>query len=224
MTAVLTPPVDQDVGIALRGFDLAGRLTVPDPARGVVVFAHDVGVGAHNAADLHVARCLHALGLGTLRFDLRAPHEVEPFDATPDLDVFAVRLLVATRWLRTHTGALGNEIAYFGTRTGAAVALLAAAEDPAVGAVVARDGRLDLVGSALDALRAPTLLIVDRSDPTIRRANERAVSTVSSPHDLVVVSRGREQSDVAMLDTSARLAGVWLLDQLRAHPKETRSP
>jgi putative phosphoribosyl transferase len=219
MAAATLTPTDEDVEITLRGFGLPGRLTVPDPALGLVVFAHDAGSDGRNLADRHVADRLRGLGFGTLRFDLRSRHETESEQPTFDLDLLAVRLLVATRWLRSHPAGRGREVAYFGARSGAAVALLAAAADPSVKAVVTRSGRLDLVASALPAVEAPTLLVVGGGDAVSQDVHERTMGALSCPHELVVIPRAGELFvEPGALDATARLAGAWFLRHLR-HPK-----
>jgi putative phosphoribosyl transferase len=207
--------VDEEVVIASRGFDLAGTLTLPEQVRGLVVFAHDVGSDRRNPADCHVAGRLCELGFGTLLFDLFASYEygrqVPPFD----LDVLAVRLMVATRWLRARPGTAACSIAYFGTRSGAAVAMLAAAEDHSISAVAVRTGWLDLVAPALASVRAPTLLVTGGADTGSGAVNERALAALTCPRQLAVVPGASELFvEPGALDTSARLAGAWFLRHL----------
>jgi putative phosphoribosyl transferase len=197
---------------------------VPDHTRGLVVFAHDAGSDGRNVGDRYVAACLRDLGFGTLLFDLLAPEESELRDPTIDLDVLAVRLLVVTRWLKAQADAGEHEIAYFGVRAGAAVALLAAAADPSIGAVVARGGRLDLIGRALREVRTPTLLVVGDADRATFVANERADAALTCAHDFKVVPRASELFvEPGALDASARLAGSWFLDHLSTHSQENSS-
>jgi hypothetical protein len=217
--ALLAPPVDLDVKISARGLELPGRLTVPEPARGLVVFARDVRSRGRALGDRHVAVRLRELGLGTLLFDLLAPGESAAGVDAVDLDVLAVRLLVATRWLRGHlAGSCG--VAYFGSRSGAAVALLAAAEDPSIAAVVVRGGRLDFVAPVLDTVRAATLLVVGDADPWTRDDNAQAASALTCDHELIVVPGATNRFvEPGALETSARLAGAWFLQHL---PPTTR--
>lgn len=213
--ATFSPPVDEQVRISLHGFDLCGRLVVPEPVRGFVVFAHDVGTNARNVGDQQVATRLRDLGFGTLRFDLLAPGESEHRDPTVALDVLAVRLLVATRWLEAHTTAAGQQVGYYGTRVGAAVALMAAADDPSIGAVCARSGRVDLVASVLTRVKAATLLVVGGGDLVTRTTNERAARVLSGASELTVVPGATELFvEPHALETMATLAGSWFCDHL----------
>ena len=104
-----------------------------------------------------------------------------------DAELLAVRLLVATRWVRRHPRCVGLPVGYFGASTGAGAPLLAAAEDPTLAAVVSRGGLTDLASSALTNVFAPTLLIVGGNDPAVRAINEDAARRLRCEHRLVVV-------------------------------------
>jgi putative phosphoribosyl transferase len=223
-SALLAPPVDVDVEITSRGLELSGRLTVPEPSRGLVVFTRDVGNDDRTLDDRHVAARLRELGFGTLLFDLLSPEEVAAGAAAVDLDVLAVRLMGVTRWLRGHLEASARGVAYFGARAGANVALLAAAEDPSIFAVVARSGRLDPVVPVLGAVRAATLLVVGEADPATRDGNAYAVSLLTCDHELVVVPRATNRFvEPGTLETSARLAGAWFLQHVPTSTRRDRS-
>jgi putative phosphoribosyl transferase len=213
--ALLAPLDDVAVEISSHGFELPGRLTVPEPARGVIVFAPDIDGAGRALDDGSVAARLCELGFGTLVFDLLAPEELHAGGDAVDLDVLAVRLLVATRWLRAHLEGSAPAVAYFGVRTSAAAALLAAAEDPSISAVVVRSGRLHSVVPVLDAVHAATLLVVGEGDPVTRDDNMHAASALTCDHSLVVVpNAGDRFVEPGTLDTSTRLAGAWFLEHL----------
>jgi putative phosphoribosyl transferase len=77
---------------------------------------------------------------------------------------------------------------YFGASTGAAAALVAAAERPdVVSAVVSRGGRPDLAGPALMRVRAPTLLIVGGNDVQAIQLNRAALAQLRCEKQLVIV-------------------------------------
>jgi putative phosphoribosyl transferase len=189
----------------------------------VVVFASDVGSRERAVGDRHVAVRLRELGFGTLLVDLLASEESQAGVEAVDLDVLAVRLLVVTRWMRGHlAGSAG--VAYFGVRSGAAVALLAAAEDPSISAVVVQGGRLEFVVPALKTVRAATLLVVGGADPAMRDDNARAASVLTCDRELIVVPGATDRFvEPGALETSARLAGAWFLRHLSRQPEETNS-
>lgn len=216
MTAGAASPVDVEVVVASHGLDLAGRLTVPRRARGLVVFVPDSSTGYRDVADRHVARGLHQVGFGTMLVDL-VPDGLGAGEIDRDLDVLAVRLMVVTRWLRAQPVAAGSQVGYLGVGAGAAVALLAAADDPAIGAVVVRSARLDLVSSVLPAVPTPTLVVVGGADTATRSANERSMAMMGGSHELAVVPGASELFvEPGALDGSASLAGWWFAGHLHA--------
>jgi pimeloyl-ACP methyl ester carboxylesterase len=177
--------------IDVDGGALAADLALPRAARGIVVFAHGSGSSRRSPRNLYVASRLHTLGFGTLLFDLLTPAEQRIDDRTRelrfDVPLLAARLLAANRTLAA-TAALPPWRGYFGASTGAAAALVAAAEQPAaVHAVVSRGGRPDLAGDALAAVRAPTLLIVGGEDLVVLDLNERALRALNCVKALAVV-------------------------------------
>jgi dienelactone hydrolase len=149
-----------DVRIPVKYLSLKGNLSVPPDARGIAVFADGSGSGWTSPRNRQVASSLREGGLGTLLFDLLTEEE-EKRDRryggySFNIDLLARRLAVATDWLLEQPSAQGLPVGYFGASTGAAAALVAAAERPdVVGAVVSRGGRPDLAGAALAASGRP---------------------------------------------------------------------
>src|SRR5919198_1173896 len=143
---------------------LSGNLTIPDNVAALVLFAHGSGSSRHSPRNQFVARTLNRAGLGTLLFDLLTPAEEELDIYTREhrfnISLLAERLAHATKWARQQDQIRDLRMGYFGSSTGGAAALVAAAEFPHdVGAVVSRGGRPDLAGEALPKVQAPTLLI-----------------------------------------------------------------
>lgn len=192
--------VDRGVAVGLHSLELSGHLTVPAGAHGVVLFVGDPNPATSTAPERALARRLTGAGLGTLSVDLIAADERDRAidGAAPDTDLLAVRVLAVTRWLRAHPDTRDRSVAYFGSSAGVGAALLAAAEDPSVVALVARDGRPDAVVAQLAAVRAPTLLLVHGGDAEVVAANEDAVRHLRCDHALVVVPPSPDpMSDVA---------------------------
>lgn len=171
---------------------LTGDLVLPPQARGVVAFAHGSGSSRHSPRNRAVARVLQDAGLGTLLFDLLTEDE-ERIDAVTgelrfDIPFLARRLVAAVDLLAARPDAGALPLGLFGASTGAAAALVAAAERPGtVRAVVSRGGRPDLAGEALGRVRAPVLLVVGGLDQEVLRLNERAADALSAPYTLHVV-------------------------------------
>ena len=167
---------------------LAGYLTVPENAPGIVVFAHGSGSSRHSPRNRYVARILTDAGLGTLLFDLLTPEEEFDRSNVFDIGLLASRLARVTEWLRTQPQARQAAIGYFGASTGAAAALWAAAEPGTdIAAVVSRGGRPDLARPRLAAVTAPTLLIVGGNDEVVLDLNRQAQAELHCENHLAVV-------------------------------------
>ena len=187
------------VAVPVDGLDLEGTLSVPREATGVVLFAHGSGSSRHSPRNRFVAAELQQAGLGTLLIDLLSAEE-ERVDARTgelrfDIGLLARRVVAATDWLAKQAAATGLPIGCFGASTGAAAALVAAAERPdVVAAVVSRGGRPDLAGDALGRVRAPTLLIVGGNDEVVLDLNRQAQATLRAETKLEVRKPRRSSS------------------------------
>jgi putative phosphoribosyl transferase len=209
------------VSIPVAAESLPGTLTLPGAPCGLVLFAHGSGSSRLSPRNQGVAATLTLAGLGTLLFDLLTPRE-EMLDAATgelrfDVELLADRLLAATQWVRQQPTVGDLPLGYFGSSTGAAAALVAAAQRPEwVAAVVSRGGRPDLAGEALRRVRAPTLLIVGGHDLEVMRLNERAMAAMTAPVDLRLVPGASHLfSEPGTLEHVAALAGEWFLRHLR---------
>ncbi|RFA30588.1 hydrolase [Alkalilimnicola ehrlichii] len=171
---------------------LAGDLTVPNSALGLVVFAHGSGSSRFSERNRFVARSLQAAGLGTLLFDLLTGDE-ERIDAYTaelrfDIDLLGQRLTAAVDWLQANPTIGGLGVGLFGASTGAAAALKAAAQRPGVvKAVVSRGGRPELAGDDLFRVRAPCLLLVGGLDGVVIELNRTAADSLRVEHELIIV-------------------------------------
>ncbi|EHR51593.1 dienelactone hydrolase-like enzyme [Saccharomonospora marina XMU15] len=195
---------------------LAGDLTVPADARGVVAFAHGSGSSRHSPRNIAVAKTLQDNQLATLLFDLLSSDEEELDRQTArlrfDIDLLTARLVTAVDQLSKGEHTRGLPIGLFGASTGAAAALAAAARRPdLVQAVVSRGGRPDLAGDALEDVRAPVLLVVGERDRQVLTLNEQAARRLRAPHEIQVVSGATHLfEEPGALQRVAELAGDWL--------------
>jgi dienelactone hydrolase len=203
------------VRIAAGSVTLEGDLTIPDGARGIVLFAHGSGSGRHSPRNRFVAEALQQGGLATLLFDLLTEEEEYRERYTRhlrfDIGLLARRLIDATDWLARRPETSHLKVGYFGASTGAGAALVAAAERPeAVGAVVSRGGRPDLAGEALARVRAPTLLIVGGADTQVIELNRQAMARMSAPVSLMIIPGATHLfEEPGALEEVARLAREW---------------
>ncbi len=167
---------------------LAGTLSVPAPANGLVVFAHGSGSSRFSPRNNAVAEALNADNIATLLFDLLTAEEEGDRANVFDIPLLAARLVDAVGWLDRQPVVGGLPLGLFGASTGAAAALVAAARlGDRVSAVVSRGGRPDLAGDALDKVRAPTLLIVGGVDFQVIELNAEALARLNGPKALEIV-------------------------------------
>jgi len=209
-------PWGEDVAPAAGKVRLAGYLTVPENAAGIVVFVHGSGSSRHSPRNRYVARVLNEAGLGTLLFDLLTPEEELDRANIFDIGLLARRLTEVTRWLRTQPRAAGAAVGYFGASTGAAAALWAAAEPGAgIAAVVSRGGRPDLARRRLAAVTAPTLLIVGGNDDVVLDLNRRALAGLHCKNQLAVVPGATHLfEEPGTLEAAAAMARDWFVSHL----------
>ena len=213
----LAEPVGEErlVRIEAGQVTLEGNLSLPEEARGIVLFAHGSGSSRHSPRNRYVAQVLNEAKLATLLVDLLTPDE-EAVDLRTahlrfDIGLLAGRLVGATDWLTQYPDTRDLRIGYFGASTGAAAALVAAAQRPdAVGAVVSRGGRPDLAGPALTRVRAPTLLIVGGNDFEVIELNRRALALLRCEKRLEIVPGATHLfEEPGALEEVARLAREW---------------
>ena len=194
---------------------LSGSLTTPDNSMALVLFAHGSGSSRHSPRNQFVARTLNNTGLATLLFDLLTAEE-EALDLYTrehrfNIGLLAERLVHATKWTRQQEKTRDLRIGYFGSSTGGAAALVAAAElSQDTDAVVSRGGRPDLAGDALPKVQAPTLLIVGGNDDIVIELNEMARDQMRCEVKLEIIPGATHLFDEpGALEEVAKLASDW---------------
>src|SRR5215211_6962376 len=209
------------VNVEADGLRLPGDLAIPEPAIGVVVFAHGSGSSRRSPRNARVAERLHAEGLGNLLFDLLTDDEAGDRDRVFDIELLARRLEGTVGWLRRQPDAGHLPMAFFGASTGAAAALVAAARlGSDVASVVSRGGRPDLAGDALEAVTAPTLLIVGGADPQVLELNRRAQGHLRGETRLEIVDHDVSEG----LHVRRRIRVALRRDRLPVVDRDDRSP
>ena len=194
--------------------ELAGDLSLPDEQRGLVLFAHGSGSSRQSPRNRYVARVLQDGGHATLLFDLLTADEEQTDLRTAalrfDIGLLAERLTAATEWAVEQPELAELPLGYFGASTGAAAALVAAADRPEVRAVVSRGGRPDLAGEALARALAPTLLIVGERDEVVMGLNREAMAVLAGLVELEVVPGASHLfEEPGALERVASLASRW---------------
>ena len=210
-----------EVTIAVGNDQLGATLDIPNSARGIVVFAHGSGSSRFSPRNRHVAAVLRQAEFGTLLMDLLTAEEGRADEATAeirfDIPRLASRLASATDWLRERKDTQQLAIGYFGASTGAAAALVAAADRAdEVSAVVSRGGRPDLANAALTRVKAPTLLLVGSLDRVVIDLNSAAMEHLTCEKILELVPGATHLFEEAgALDEVARHASAWFRQYLR---------
>lgn len=205
-----------EIQIPIDSITLEGNLTIPEGAKGIVVFAHGSGSSRFSSRNRFVAQELQKEGLGTLLFDLLTAEE-ERIDMVTahlrfDIDLLASRLVEVTNWLLSNPDTKNLNIGYFGASTGAAAALIAAKEHAdVVKAVVSRGGRPDLAEKALPDVKAPTLLIVGGHDFQVIEMNQWALDRLRAERKELKIVPGATHlfEEPGTLEEVADLAGEW---------------
>ena len=193
---------------------LDADLQIPEHAHGLVIFAHGSGSSRFSSRNRQVAQFLNHGGFATLLLDLltRAEEQVDVRTAEYrfDIPLLARRVVAAADWSRHQSAIHELPVGYFGASTGAAAALIAAAERPNAMAVVSRGGRPDLAGEALVRVRTPTLLIVGGNDAPVIEMNEAAMRQMHAPVELAIVPRATHLfEEPGALQEVQRLALDW---------------
>ena len=189
---------------------LRALLGIPPVSTGLVIFAHGSGSGRLSPRNNHVAAELRMQGQATLLLDLLTTEEEHNRRNVFDVELLANRLKSATKWARNNSDLRHLPIGYFGASTGAAAALIAAADDPDIAAIVSRGGRPDMAGEALPMVRAPTLLLVGSRDGSVITLNQQAFMALSCPKKLVIIhGAGHLFAEPGTLDQVIAHASQW---------------
>jgi len=207
------PVAEFEVAVGPRG--LSASLAVPQDARGLVIFAHGSGSSRFSPRNGFVAAALREKGLATLLMDLLTEEEAQDRRNVFDIPLLAGRVVEAIDWA-TAEPALGElPIGLFGASTGAAAALVAAAERPqSVYAVVSRGGRPDLAGDALTRVRAPTLLIVGGLDFEVLNLNRIALRRLTDARLDVTPGATHLFEEPGTLEQVVAAAAKWFAEKL----------
>ena len=206
--------------IRIAAARLEGELVIPETARGLVLFAHGSGSSRHSPRNQYVARVLQDAGIATLLFDLLTEAEERQESHTGylrfDISLLAKRLMEVTNWVTAQAATRHFKLSYFGSSTGAAAALMAAAElGDKINSVVSRGGRPDLAGPALGRVSAATLLIVGGNDTSVIELNVEAYAQLRCEKTLKLIPGATHLFEEAgALEQVSHLASEWFVAHL----------
>jgi putative phosphoribosyl transferase len=213
---------NEEVSVYLErdAIELRGNLTIPDLAKGLVIFAHGSGSSRLSPRNQFVAKVLVENQLATLLLDLLTPQEevidLQTREFRFDIPLLAQRLIGATEWARKNSETSHLSSGYFGSSTGSAAALIAAAsEKEKIFAVVSRGGRPDLASRVLHQVTAPTLLIVGGNDYDVIEMNKGALDMLKVEKELQIVPGATHLfEETGTLEIVAGLASDWFMKHL----------
>lgn len=194
---------------------LGAELKIPADAKGIVLFVHGSGSSRHNPRNQYVAQVIRAAGVATLLFDLLTQDEEISEASTHHLrfniELRAARLRHVTHWVQNNNATKNLLPGYFGSSTGAAAALIVAAElGSAINAIVTRGGRPDLAPQSLAHVTTPTLLIVGGHDEMVLQLNEEAFEQMQCQKEIAIISGATHLFEEAgALEEVAKLAAHW---------------
>ena len=212
--------LEESVIISVGQARLGADLHLPADAVCMVVFAHGSGSSRFSTRNRAVAEDLNRHGIATLLLDLltREEEKVDEHSRELRFDIprLAERVAAAAGWVRHHRDLRSLPVGCFGASTGAAAALIAAAEHPdIIRAVVSRGGRPDLAGLALQRVQAPTLLLVGSDDEPVITLNEKAMRQMACEVRLEIVEGATHLfEEPGTLERVMELATEWFLTQL----------
>jgi putative phosphoribosyl transferase len=221
-TAIITKPEihHKTEQLQFGKVTLRGQIDVPEGATGIVLFAHGSGSSRLSPRNQLVARILRSAGLATLLFDLLSEEE-EQLDMRMrhlrfDIKLLAERLMEAANWVSTSPHTQTLKVGLFGSSTGGAAALEAAAQNPdRIQAIVSRGGRPDLAGPSLLKVKCPSLLIVGERDEAVLSLNREALGRLTCTKELVIIPGASHLFEEAgALEKVAVCAADWFKSHL----------
>ena len=212
--------ISMEITISIDNKDINGSMEIPPAARGIVLFAHGSGSSRFSSRNRYVAKILNENNLGTLLFDLLTEEEekIDIYTAEYRFNIrlLAERLVAVTDWLLKYQFIKNLKVGYFGASTGAAAALIAAAEkSDVIFAVVSRGGRPDLAMESLTMVKAPTLLIVGGEDFQVIELNETALKMINAKKKLEIIPGATHLfEEPGALEKVAALSAKWFRENL----------
>jgi len=214
---MLTKEKSRTIALELKDVLLPGILTLPENATGIVLFSHGSGSDRKSPRNSYVSEYLQQHGIATLLFDLLTEEEYLKHENRFDIGLLTTRLIAATKWVLENPETRDLPIGYFGSSTGAASALIAAAHlGIQVNAVVSRGGRPDLSMNYLHKVKAATLLIVGANDYPVMLLNRKAFNALACKKELEIVAGATHLfEEPGKLETVAHLAAAWFKKHLK---------
>lgn len=205
--------IKKTVKIPINDISIEGELCVPENSLGLVLFAHGSGSSRFSPRNAYVAKIFNHNKIATLLVDLLTWNEDIGYNRRFDIDLLTQRLIDITKWLRNYEETSKLQVGYFGSSTGAAAAIKAAADQKlAVSSIVSRGGRVDLASPQLSEIVSPTLLIVGEKDEFVIEVNELAYKEISCEKEMSIIPGATHLfEEPGALDEVAVLSAKWFI-------------
>jgi len=215
------------IQIPIGPVKLAADVALPDSALGLVLFAHGSGGSRRSLSNCYVAEVLNQGAFATVLADLLTEEEDVIGHQTAglrfDIALLGRRLTAIVDWITQETNLKTLGLGIFGANTGAAAAIVTAAERPnVIQALVSRGGRPDVAQASLRKVLAPSLFIVGCNDVDVLRLNYAAMVQLpkGTERKLETISgAGHLFEERGALDRVAVLAREWFQRHLSWEPR-----
>lgn len=203
--------------LPLPPLGLPGLLRFPAEPKALICFVNGTAGSCANPRNRTLAQALNQHGFATLLFDLVSEDE----DAGESASL-AGRLAQALCVAAEDVQLRGLPFGLFAAEGGAAAALMAAARlAPRIGAIVARSGPADLIGTAIEGFKTPSLLIVGGADEKGIAAHEALLSRLTGPKAMeIIAGAGPFFSEPGALTAVTVHAARWFENYLRQSGRE----
>lgn len=203
--------------LPVENFYLEGEVTLPVKAKSIIIFSHGSGSSRFSPRNRMVAKQLRKAGFGTLLFDLVGQSEKDEYKKRMDIELLTRRLVAITLWMYNHSEYKDYDLGYYGSGTGAATALSAAARlNDLIKAVVCRGGRPDMAENQLKNVKCPTLLITGELDFHTLKINRKASENLTCINQLVVIPGASNLfEEPGKMNLVAKDAVTWFRKYLR---------
>ncbi|MEN8123747.1 MAG: alpha/beta family hydrolase [Bacteroidota bacterium] len=201
----------KEIKIQIDSISLKGNLRITDKSKGMILFSHGSGSSRLSTRNNYVANLLFENGFSSLLFDLLTEQEDLIYENRFNIELLTKRLLKVTEWVSEYDETKHFSIGYFGSSTGAASALRAAAQlDKRVKAIVSRGGRPDLAMKILNKIKIPTLLLVGGDDHMVIDLNKKAQAEISGICELKIIEGASHLfSEPGKLEIIAKHTSDW---------------
>ena len=179
---------NETIPISVGEVTLPGDLFIPENAKGLVIFSHGSGSSRLSSRNRYVAKVMQDKGIATLLFDLLTPEEDQDYQKRFEIPLLTERLIAVANWASQNEHTRNFTLGFFGSSTGAASALgAAAALGDKAKAVVSRGGRPDMAIPILSQVTAPILLLVGGDDFQVIELNQQAYDHMKGVKEMKLI-------------------------------------